>query len=124
MYFIGQSNHRGTFFFYSKQHNGWIVADLDLREADLHNRLATVKIKKPDMTDVEDELENGVGLGQDGNKWLVDGEELVPLLREHSDSLEVLMVYYENGVEKPYGKLETQAADLVRKKKKEFDELL
>ena len=117
MFFIGSTNSRGTYYFWSKQSNGWITADLDAGKAVLHNKLALVRVVNE--IDVVDTLAD-CGLGQDGDRWLVDGEELIPLLRDHAKELEVLMVLYQDGTSRPYGKLEQNVAKMLKKAKKKF----
>lgn len=114
MYFIGDTNTRGTYFFHSLQHNGWVVADLDTGKASLRNKLATIHVTDC-YSDVIHLLTKRAGLGQDGDRWLVDGEQLIPLLRDYADDIEVLMVYYQDGTENPYGKTEQLAVKAVRK---------
>lgn len=122
MFFIGSTDHRGTYYFYSKQHNGWIVADLDSGKASLHNRLAII-LDHDDLEEIDRALTKRLGLGQDGKRWLIDGEQLVPLLRKHGeDAMEVAAVYYEDGEIRPYGKREKEIAKFARKIRKEKGE--
>lgn len=114
MFLIGGTSSKGTYYWYSQHHNGWVVADLDLGKASLHNKLAL--IDAPNY--IAAELENKLGLGQEGDKWLIDGDELVPFLREYNEYTEVLMVYYQDGSQKPYGKLEQEISQIVKKIKK------
>lgn len=82
VYFLGSTDHKGTYYFYAEQHRAWVVADLDLESVRLHEHLFVVLV--PTYSDLDGELEKGgIGLGQDGNKWLVDGEDMMLLARDH-----------------------------------------
>lgn len=119
MYFIGDDNARGTFFWWTKLKCGWVVADLDTGKARLYNSLATILVKNELALNT---LEKKCGLGQDEKKWLIDGDELIPLLRDHQEDIEVLMIYYQDGSEKPYGAKEQEAAKMIREFRKKNQE--
>jgi hypothetical protein len=117
MFFIGPPNTKGTYFWYSEQQRAWITADLDLGKARTHDKLATIEVILDNgVTNV---LESKAGLGQDGDRWLVDGLALILLLRDYADQIKVLMVYYIDGTEKPYGKDEVEVAKVMKKIRKQ-----
>lgn len=120
VYFIGPVNSRGTYYFYSKQLTGWIVADMDIGKASLHNKLATVRVIYG-KDEVTNELEALAGLGQEDSKWLVDGDDLLLLLRDYPDQLEVLLMHYPDGDIRAYGKMEVEAGKALRKLRKIAD---
>lgn len=119
MYFIGSTQSKGTYFFYSTQLTGWVVSDLDTSKCSLRDKIATILVKE--KAEVEVELER-IGLGEDdADKWLVDGEDLILLLRDYPNAIEVLTVYYKDGHTAPYGAAEKQTADFVRRGRKHFN---
>lgn len=114
MYFIGDNSSPGTYYFYSPQANAWIVADIGTGKAAACKKLALLRVKH-EYADVLDVLEKrGTALGQDDDRWLMDGEEVIPLLRDYSDDVEILMMYYSDGSTKPYGKVERDIARSLR----------
>ncbi len=124
MYFIGSTDHRGTYFFHSRQHRGWIVADLDTGKASLHNTLATilVNLEHGRAWAVRDRLEHRAGLGADEARWLIDGEDVIPLLRDFPEVLEVLMIYQQDGSERPHGIKERGIARAIRASRHIFED--
>jgi hypothetical protein len=122
MFFIGSTDHRGTYFFHSRQHNGWVVADLDTGKARLLNQLALVLVREEDAIgmDLEEALLDGAGLGQDGQRWLVDGDDLIHFLRDYADGFEVLTVYRQDGSQDISARAEKEVAKTAKRIKKEF----
>lgn len=123
MYFIGSTDCKGTYFFYSKQHKGWIVADLDHQKATLHNKLATVLMPDTDSDSFDYLEKHRCTLGQDGPRFLVDGENhLLLLLKKFKDEVEILLVFNEDGTERPYGTKEKELAEFLGKAQEKFKE--
>lgn len=119
VYFIGQTNQKGTYYFHSQQHNGWVVADLDNRLSSLHDCLAVIELIPGKGGDAEDELlfNQGVGLGQNDNRWLVDVNALCVLLRDYPDEINVLSINNQDGTITVGGKDYQDFAELLRKMK-------
>lgn len=111
LYFIGPTSSKGSYYFYSKQLQGWVVADLDLGKASFHDKIATLEIEP--YANCESKLTR-VALGQNERKYLIDGDSLLLLLRDYSEEIKPLMVYYADGTELPYGKTEQAAAQVLR----------
>jgi hypothetical protein len=99
VYFLGDTNTRGTYYFHSAQLRGWVVADLDTGKASLHDELATIRLEG-ELTDPKYTLDRkGVALGSCGAKYLVDGSlmDMTALLRDHGEDIEILVYLLGNG---------------------------
>ena len=125
VYHIGQLQSEGTYFFWSDQQRAWVVANLDWRRASRHDRLVTLQVRE--HSDMHNDLEHHprAGLGQDDDdKWLVDFDDAMPLLRDYPGDGKVLMVYEKDGTQVPYGAgvVEELAAVLRIQKKRVFGE--
>lgn len=92
MYFFGETNNRGTYFFYSQLHNGWIVANLDNRKCELYSRLVILEVTK--------EAEDYPCLGFEEDKIILDYDDLVPILREYPEDVKVVAILEEDGSQK------------------------
>lgn len=91
--FIGHDSSKGTFYWHSARHNGWVIADLDLERTKLCSKIAVVELADDAKFEVE-----SVILGDDGgDKILIDQEQLIPLLREYPDDVKVLWIGNEDG---------------------------
>lgn len=130
MYFIGTTDHRGTYFFHSKQHRGWIVADLDSGKCHLVNHLVTVRCDP--NADIYDEV-NRVAMGnesrqgEDYERFLLNHDDFLILLRDDEwHELEGLMVYQQDGTEGVYGEQADKAGrtlgDVLRRGKKRLQD--
>jgi hypothetical protein len=95
LYFLGDTNNKGTYYWWSKQHNGWVVADLDGGKAAVHDRLVVFLCKG---NDAEDTL-NEVAIGQEGEKWLVSEKDAIVLWRDYADGFGTLEILVVNDVD-------------------------
>lgn len=131
IYHIGSTSQRGAFYFHTKQLNGWVVADLDTGKCSLCNRLVTLRFEDNGSSkkDPLSQMESKFGLGQDEDKWLIDGDDLVSWLTNHSECTEVLLIFNQDGSFNPYnGPIKTVVENMValakkaRKKLKGYEE--
>jgi hypothetical protein len=123
MYFIGETNERGVYYFYSKQQRGWITADLDRRRADLYTKIALVSLGGLNMVKiVEAKIDlDRAAIGAGNGKWLIDYDDLVPLIRDYGETIDILTVNDEDGGITLYGEAERVAAKAVRKLRQSID---
>lgn len=118
VYYLGDGGQRGAYYFYAREHKGWVVADLDTNKVHLVDQL--LRLDVDDDAGVTDIL-NKIGLAQASDRWLV--EWLRPdtnvMLRDHLDELDgtAFVIYDDDGQELVVtaNLVASQLGDMLRK---------
>lgn len=115
IYFIGDTNSKGTYYFFSPQQRFWVVAELDLGKSYIAESLVIVESEEYIPKEI----------GRQGNKHLLLAEDVVFIPRELDlDEYKIVSQCFQDGtIGKPRKELQ-EIGEVIKSLQKKTRKLL